>query len=165
MDDLNSGKYLLVIGTQNRRDLGTYSIKFSGIETISQKVTFERLKVNKADWGMGRGAVNNYSLKNHVYTFEVTADKSNIDYEIHSSDADIYFELYNLLGQRVNDNFYGTGMCVEAIEETTKGKYTLMVATAKRDTKGAYSFNIFGNIYNLQKVESQSKIIEDTWPR
>jgi len=45
------------------------------------------------------------------------------------------------------------------------GKHTLLVTTATRNAKAAYSFNIWGNVSNLKKIESQSKIIQDVWAR
>lgn len=165
LTNLNSGKYLLVICTQERNDFGKYSIDFTGIDGTPQKTSFEKLNVNNISFGDEGGAGRVYSFKNHVYTFDVTSDKSSIDCELQSADTDLYFEVYNTLGEFLFRDIYYTGRKIFTIKETNKGKYTVLVASAQRDSKGKYNLKIFGNISNLKQVETQSKIVNDTWLR
>ncbi|MCC6726629.1 MAG: PKD domain-containing protein, partial [Saprospiraceae bacterium] len=93
-ETLNKGKYTVVAGSSERGAIGNYTIDLEGNTTGLTKIESTNLKSDNEQWNTGGGGYYDAeSLRNHIYTFDVTENNSAVDIRLESSDSEVYLEL------------------------------------------------------------------------
>ena len=157
---LNAGIYRLVI-CADRRALGKFSFSLIGVLADPVLIPSQVLTSGTQNWGSLGGGGFYKTFKNHFYTFEITAENTNVDIELQSGDTNVALVLYNELGQIVDTQ--RKDRYVFSIIAVKKGTYTAMACTDERGSTGNYTMNIFGKVNSLQKIVSQSNSISGNW--
>ena len=129
--------------------LGTYVLTLSVSDgnwpTVTSEVTVTvAVPVNReitSSWTAadGTGGGNDYTPRNHFFTFDVAANSQPVSLSLTSSDINVGFYVYNPGGQVIDS--YGSGFGRSQTEDmiVNAGKYTVMVCSAKRYDIGAYT--------------------------
>jgi hypothetical protein len=131
---VNRGEYMVMVGSQNRGDIGSYNLRIFGkvdnlkkIETNSETI--------KGIW----------TNANDVKVQEIEIPENNIilDVELTSKDVNVWFEVQNQLGKRVlGDN--GTKQGFDYVT-LPKGNYKIFFKpNPGSNSGGEYNLNIFG---------------------
>lgn len=151
--NLNAGIYRLVI-CADRRALGKFTFSIIGVLADPVLVPSQVLTSGTQNWGSLGGGGFYKTFKNHFYTFEITAENTNVDIELQSGDTNVALVLYNELGQIVDTQ--RKDRYIFSIIAVKKGTYTAMACTDERGSTGNYTMNIFGKVNSLQRIISQT---------
>ncbi|MGV3560279.1 PKD domain-containing protein [Larkinella arboricola] len=86
----------------------------------------------------GTGGGNEYTPRNHIYTFDVATNNQPVSLTLTSPDIDAGFYMYDPNGNVIDG--YGSGFGRNQTEDkiVNAGKYTVMVRSGKRYDIGAY---------------------------
>lgn len=154
LDNLNSGKYYIVVGTAARGEAGTFELEVGGNISDLRNIPSNTLEAGD-DWHTNGGGNNHpESPRNHLYTVEVLKNNSAIDVIQTSDDTDVALWVYNTLNEQIYRN-WGT-RSMYTVEDANAGTYTIVAGTAARGVLEAdYTLNVNGEIANLTRIPSQ----------
>ncbi|RIV19928.1 hypothetical protein DYU11_23720 [Fibrisoma montanum] len=85
----------------------------------------------------GTGGGNDYTPRNHFYTFEVAANNQPVSLTLTSPDINVGFYVYNPNGEEIGRSGFGRNQTDDVI--VNAGKYSVMVCSGRRYDIGAYS--------------------------
>jgi hypothetical protein len=87
----------------------------------------------------GTGGGNEYTPRNHVYSFEVTGNNQPVSLTLTSPDINVGFYVYNQNGEVVDR--FGSGFGRNQTEDiiVNAGKYTVLVCSGQRYDVGTYT--------------------------
>lgn len=127
--------------------LGTYVVKLtvsdgnwpavSAEATITAMVPATREISGKWTAADGTGGGNEYTPRNHFYTFDVAANNQPVSLSLTSSDINVGFYVYDPNGQLVGQSGFGRNQLDDII--VNAGKYTVMICSSQRYDIGAYT--------------------------
>lgn len=158
---LNAGTYTVMVGTQERYDIGAYTLKGIGMESAFTRIPTIRAKALDVSFSIEGGGGQIYSPRNHYYTFEVTEDNSYIDINAQSAQSTLWFDLFGPSGARVVYSYTGTPRY--EIPKLNKGLYSLWLGSGPRDAIAKYNLDLFGNVQNLKQYVYDSAIVPDAY--
>ncbi|MBO0949629.1 PKD domain-containing protein [Fibrella forsythiae] len=126
--------------------LGTYVFSLSVTDgnwptvsaDVTVTVTIPVVKEITGRWNTtdGTGGGNEYTPRNHFYTFDVATNNQPISLSLTSSDVNVGFYIYNPLGQEVNRSGFGRNQTGDIV--VNAGTYTVMVCSGQRYDIGNY---------------------------
>lgn len=87
----------------------------------------------------GTGGGNDYTPRNHFYTFQVTGDNQPVSLTMTSPSIDVGFYIFDPLGQYVDQYGSGFGRAQTESKVLNAGTHTVMAATRNRYDIGAYT--------------------------
>jgi heme/copper-type cytochrome/quinol oxidase subunit 2 len=129
--------------------LGTYVVSLTVSDGIWPSVTSEASitavtptsRETSGSWtaSTGTGGGNDYTPRNHFYSFEVTGNNQPVSLTLTSSDINVGFYVYNQNGEVVDR--YGSGFGRNQTDDfiVNAGKYTVLVCSGQRYDIGAYA--------------------------
>lgn len=165
---LNSGKYKVVAGSYYRGAIGNYTlvVKENEKEINTTRILSQNLSVEDGLWDTGGGGFNFYSLRNHIYTFEITENNTAVDIILQSDDTEVSLYLNSPTVSYIDHKYGNRSEFV--VWNLNAGTYIITAATYSRDQPPSdYLLDIEGKVANLQKVESDQFKIENvewtTW--
>lgn len=160
-DNLNSGTYRVIVGTNERGEMGNFQLSVGGNISSLNLVSSSTLEQNAAWLNSGGGNNYPYSPRNHLYTVEVTDNNSMLDIVQTSDDTDVSLWLFNPLGEQVQQSWGGRSRFL--VKEANAGTYTIVAGTNTRDVLDAdYSLNVNGQIANLTRIICQDTTVNGT---
>ncbi len=158
----NAGRYTVVACSDQRYDIGAYTLRGLGLSADFVRVPALRQKAVDVSFGPEGGGGYRNTSRNHYYTFEVTADNSWIDINLQSAQTDVWLSLLGPDGVQIAYNSPGTPRSL--LRKLNKGTYGLWASSGSRDDIGKYTLDIFGQVQNLKQTVFDSSILPGVYP-
>ncbi|QJW91260.1 hypothetical protein HNV11_18705 [Spirosoma taeanense] len=158
---VNSGKYKIMVCSGRRYDIGAYTLKGRGLSADFVRVAALRAKATEVTFGPEGGGGNEYTPRNHYYTFDVVADNSYTDLDIQSGETTLWMTLFGPSGAEVR--YSGVGTPNHLNEKLNKGTYGFWLGSGRRDAISKYTLDIFGQVQNLKQYVFESSILKDEY--
>lgn len=129
--------------------------------TITAAVPTVRETTGKWTAADGTGGGNEYTPRNHFYTFDVATNNQPISLTLTSSDINVGFYIYDPNGDPVDR--FGAGFGRNQTEEATvtAGKYTVMVCSGQRYDIGGYTLRGRGLNSAFTRVAALRELASD----
>ena len=153
---VNAGTYTIMIGSSQRYDIGSFRLLGRGLVSEFTQIASRRVLATDVSFGAEGGGGNEYTARNHYYTFEVTADNATTDINVQSAEMSLWATLYGPSGTEIQYTYVGTPRYT--IQKLNKGTYSLWVGSGTRDAIGKYTLDIFGQVQNLKQYAFDSSV-------
>lgn len=160
-ETVNAGTYSVMVYTERRYDKGTFKLVGRGLDSEFTQRIDNRLTATDVSFGTEGGGGNDYTPRNHYYTFDVTSDNAFIDINAASATSGLWLSLFGPSGAQIRGTYVGTPRYL--IEKLNKGTYGLWVGSGNRDAIAKYTLDVFGQVQNLKQTVFDFAQMADTY--